>query len=262
MAYVTVVPGGPADVRHGYTLSDLDRISRSAASHAGWLAGDYRDVVQTAYAAMVDHLYTSSHPPPEHDLWHAGRNAIWAEVKAERRFHGAPAKDRDAGRGEMVSFRRFWWDFATHVPSPESAIVEREALIRIWVVLTECEQKAVLAFATCGTVERAAQALNITPAAMNSRLQKARRRFLAWWHEGETPSKKWRMDSGPRRQAQPLKPCGTPSAYARHRRHKEAVDEACRRAWTAYQKERAAVRAVRATTSLLSPEVGTTCIHR
>lgn len=242
MAYVTVIPGGPGDLRHGYTLADLDRIARSATSHVGTMASDYTDRLHTAWSAIVEHLYAADHPPAEHDLWHTGRHAIWGEIRSSRRFQGAPVKDLSAGSGEMPSFRRFWWDYASAVPSPEARIVERHALAQIWPQLTDRERQAVLAFAANGSVQAAAEALQITTGAMNSRLQNARRRFLAWWHEGETPSRKWRMDSGPRRTGQPLKPCGTPSAYIRHRRRGEVVDDVCRSAWTAYLADRAASR--------------------
>lgn len=244
MAWVTVVPGGPGDLCFGYTLADLDRIARSAASHAGPLAGYYVEYVQTAWSAMVEHLYSVEHPPPEHDLWHAGRNAIWDGIKSDRRFRGAPVKNREAGAGEMPSFRRYWWDYVAVVSSCEERVVEREALAQIWPALTEFQREALLAFAAHGNVERAAAALCITVAAMNSRLQKARRRCFELWHEGETPSRKWRMDSGHRRQRVPLRPCGTASAYMRHRHRGEPMDDACRAAWTAYQKERAAARSV------------------
>lgn len=244
MAWVRVTPGGPGDLAFGYTLTDLDRIARSAASHAGWVAGDYLEVVHTAWSAIVEHLYSVEHPPPEHDLWHCGRHAIWDAVKSERRFHGAPVKDRAAGWGEMPSFRRYWWEYSTVVPSCEEKVVEREALAQIWPELTEVQQEGLLAFAAHGNVERAAAALGITIGAMNSRLQKARKRCLELWHDGETPSRKWRMDSGPRRTKNPLRPCGTASAYMRHRRRKEPMDDACRAAWTAYQAERVDARAV------------------
>lgn len=37
--------------------------------------------------------------------------------------------------------------------------------------------------------------------------------------------------------ARVLKPCGTPAAFARHKRHREEPCEACRAAWNEYYRE-------------------------
>jgi hypothetical protein len=142
----------------------------------------------------------------------------------------------------MPSFVRYWAGAGAATPSPEGRIVEREALAQIWPTLTELERRAVLAFAAHGSAEVACVALGMTRRAFLSRLNAARARFRTWWHEGETPSVKWRPDSATRDGKRTLRPCGHPSTYTRHRRRGEPVDDACRQAWTAYQAERKAAR--------------------
>lgn len=53
--------------------------------------------------------------------------------------------------------------------------------------------------------------------------------------------RQWRASKGARAGAQgrPITAeCGTVSAYKRHQRKGETIDQACREAWSTYQRER------------------------
>ncbi|RAN92642.1 hypothetical protein GAR05_06134 [Micromonospora saelicesensis] len=230
------------ELRHGFTLADLNRVAASATRHAGTFAADGHDRYQTAWSAIAEHLYATDQPPSERDLWHCGRNAIWDSIRDDRRTHGAP---RDGGGGEMPQFRRYWYDHATVTPSCEDRVVERLALTQIWPQLTDGNRAALAAYAAVGSMDGAAAALGVSPTALNSRLQRARNNAAALWHEHETVARNRRRDYRARTDRDHLRPCGTPTAYTRHRRRGEPVDDACRTAWTRYQAERAAIRASR-----------------
>lgn len=231
------------ELRFGFTLADLNRLATSATSHAGTYASDGADRYQTAWSAIAEHLYAADHPPTERDLWHAGRDAIWAAIRDNQRTHGAP---RAGGGGDMPQFVRYWFDHATVTPSCEERVVERLALAQIWPRLTDAHRAALAAYAAKGNAACAAKALKISDTAFNSRLQRARQTAADLWHEHETVARNRRRDFRARTDCDHLRPCGTPTAYSRHRRRSEPVDEACRKAWTRYQAERAAARSLAA----------------
>lgn len=227
------------ELRFGFTLADLNRLATSATSHAGTYASDGADRYQAAWSAIAEHLYAADQPPTERDLWHAGRDAIWAAIRDNQRTHGAP---RAGGGGDMPQFVRYWFDHATVTPSCEERVVERLALAQIWPQLTDGHRAALAAYAAVGSMDGAASALGVSPTALSARLQRARRRCADLWHEHETASRNRRRDFRSRTKHDHLRPCGTPTAYMRHRRRDEPVDEACRKAWTTYQAERAEAR--------------------
>lgn len=228
---------------HGYTLADLDRLAGSATRHAGAYTADVRDRYHIARSAMAEHLYAAEQAPAERDLWHCGRNAIWESIRDDRRTHGAPATDRDGDIGTAPQFVRYWWDTASVTPSCEDRVVERLALTQIWPQLTATHRAALAAYAAIGTINGAAAALGISATAMNSRLVRGRQLAAELWHEHETVAGNRRRDFRARTERDHLRPCGTPTAYRRHGRRGEPMDDACRKAWTQYQAERAAARA-------------------
>lgn len=233
------------ELRHGFTLADLNRLAASAARHAGTFVADGADRYQTAWSAIAEHLYAADQSPTERDLWHAGRDAIRATIRDNQRTHGAP---RSGGGGDMPQFARYWSKQATVTPSCEDRVVERVALAQIWPQLTDGHRAALAAYAAKGDMDGAAKALKISGTAFSSRLQRARQTAAELWHEHETPTRNRRRDFRARTDCDHLRPCGTPTAYSRHRRRNEPVDEACRKAWTRYQAERAEARALTAST--------------
>lgn len=215
------------ELRHGYTLDDLDRLARVAVQVHWTMASDIQDRYAEAYGAVVEHLYSVPDPPTERDLIAAGQAAIKSWVRGTHRTHGMPL---DGGHGGFtVGVMQFWWDQIRPTPSPEGRIIDAETLRTIWPRLDDAGRAALLAIAAHdGNYTKAAQALGVTVKTLTKRADLAVRQYLRWWHEGETPTEVWRR---PRfRVDRSVVPCGTPSAYHRHRRRGEPTCLACREA--------------------------------
>lgn len=192
-----VTPVGDEELRHGYTLSDLHRLTKLAVNTAkGWLAMDYTDLMEAAWFGISEHLVAAEYWPPEHDLVRAGQKAVNALVVDEMHHAGYfkyKAGGRlDRGPGSMPAFVKFW--FTPAAVSPESRIVERVTLTQIWPALTPRQREAFTALAAHGDYMLAAESLGIEPQTFRSLLGRARREFLALWHEHETPSRMWGTD--------------------------------------------------------------------
>jgi len=170
-------PPGPWDsddphhVKWGYNLADLDRLARIAVSARRSRSLDVHDAYETAWSAIAETVAADTYPTAS-DLIGAGSDAIAAESRRHRSNHGLD------GRGEAPRFAKYWTTCTT--PSPEESVVDRYALWQILPALTDAERRNVYALAA-----------GMEPPSRD-RLSRARRRFLALWHEGETPSTFWR----------------------------------------------------------------------
>lgn len=181
------------ELRHGYTLADINRLSRVATRTAGTHAADHADLVSWAWSAIVEHLYLAEYWPPEHRLIQAGKTAIWASVRSDQRWHGG-ARQAHYEPGTMAAYQRYWWGYTAVTPSHEEPVVERLALRQVLPLLTAREHQALLAVAAHdGDVEAAAISMGLTLGAIKNRLQAARKRIFAAWHEGTVPPRRvWR----------------------------------------------------------------------
>lgn len=184
------------DLRHGYTLTDLQRYARIAASTAGMTSTSMADRYETALSAIAEHLYSAEHPPRDEQLIAAGRECIWEEARAILRQVGYTSRGDWATDGAATASRyvTYWTWMLRHTPSPEASIVERVALTQILPALTPGQRAAVGALAAFDTYDAAADALSARYKTFASNLADGRRRFLRLWHEGETPSKMWSTD--------------------------------------------------------------------
>jgi DNA-directed RNA polymerase specialized sigma24 family protein len=180
-------------VLHGYTLTDIHNISRYVVRYNRWYnAADIQDRFDAAWHAIVEHLLAADEKPTDRDLFHAGRTATDREMRQSQQAHGY--NYHQPGTGTRPNFERYWFTTAAPTPSPENRVVEREALGQIWPNLTPRQQEALTALAATGDYRLAAEALDITQGTLHVLLSKARKRFLACWHEGEEPSKPWGTD--------------------------------------------------------------------
>jgi hypothetical protein len=190
-----VAPAGEVEIRFGYTLTDIHRLTKLAVNTAkGWLATDYTDLMEAAWFGIVEHLHTAEHWPPRHDLVRAGQDAVNALVHDEM-HHAGFFKYKTTtgyGPGSMPAFVKFWYNAPAR--SPESRIVERVTLAQIWPMLTVRQREAFTALAVHGDYVLAAESLGIEPQTFRALLGRARREFLALWHEGEEPSRMWGTD--------------------------------------------------------------------
>lgn len=241
----TELPDWPFDppvdeLRHGYTLDDLDRMARVSVQVGYTMATSPHDRYITAWSGIAEELYSSDQPPSERALISAGMGAIRKEVRSVHRTFGHPL---DGGADSTAGVAKFWWAHSYPTPGPEDRVVDRAALRQILPRIPAESRTVLLTVAACdGDRNRAAEALGIHPRTVLKRLRHAQRVFLLCWHEGEPPSGIWREVLG-RLADDQLVPCGTPSAYHRHRRRGEQTCEPCRRALDNQRKERIARRA-------------------
>lgn len=175
------------EVKHGYTLRDLDQMTHAAMIADRSMAMDYTDRRDIAWSAIAEALWQAPHWPKRSTLIQAGWQAIYRAVREEYRQHGYADRDRYSGYATAPRFMQFW--FPTVVRSHEDRIVERIAVHQVLAVLTPTYRDAVVALAAHDDYRRAAEGLNLQDSAFRQRMTTARRRVLAAWFEGETPQK-------------------------------------------------------------------------
>jgi hypothetical protein len=190
-------PHGGAQLRYGYTLDDLHRLAREVVSKA-WGRGrphDYLDRLEVVWSALAEALYASDEKPTTQDLRRAGWQAVSRHDAAERHHHGVPTYGPPgAGFGDTPGFQAYWCRAARTSSSLEDLVVERIALAQIWPRLTARQREALLALAAFNDYAEAARALGIRYESFCGQVRNARIRFLALWHEGETPTRIWGRD--------------------------------------------------------------------
>ncbi|MEV6922925.1 hypothetical protein AB0M46_00225 [Dactylosporangium sp. NPDC051485] len=189
------VPPGDVDLRHGYTLGGINRLARAAVSRDVFHQSlPFAERLETAWSAIVECLYAADEAPRSGDLIRAGWNGLRARVEDEWRTHGIGRAGVIDGDATMVNFWRYWWPQTRATPSPEDRVVDRLALAQIWPLLTPTYQRLLLALAVHDDYGRAAEALQRPRGSFTTHVSAARREFLGWWHQGETPSRVWVQD--------------------------------------------------------------------
>jgi hypothetical protein len=186
------------ELPHGYTLAEVERLAKVAAgtvlTHTGQSMAER---VDDAWSAIVDRLYADPTPIDPGQLVWVARKALYRGDRDHWRHHGVYKRDVLNGEGSMPAFRSYW---QPRVATVEPGVVDRLAFAQIWPRLTPAQQEAVVAVAIWGDQQQAAQATG--KPWLKSSLCQARKRFLALWHEHETPSKHWGYDHpGPNRAA-------------------------------------------------------------
>lgn len=172
------------EVAHGYTMADLHRIARTGITAAFSRGGDGEERYRAAWDGVVDALCAAgAEAPTERELVYAAANAVDARNQTDE-------KHRPDGANGIA----YWDALARPTPGHERIVVERVALGQILPRLGDTDRQALAALAACGTYSRAAAALGIPYFTFMTRIRRARTKFLAAWHEGETPPRMWRMD--------------------------------------------------------------------
>ena len=183
-------------LRHGYTLSDVDHCARLAA-YLGPPAMPYFERHSLAWSAIAEHLYGDMERIAESDLIHAGRVAIWDALRSELQHCGYYRAHTDGsvhGAGSSPAFATYWLDVAVPAGSPEHYLLDGLAVSQILSTLSAHEQAALVALAAHGNYQDAAAALGLGYPTFRSQVSRARKSFLALWHQGEVPSKPWGCD--------------------------------------------------------------------
>lgn len=220
-----------------WSMTDLDRIARSAASNNWYGGADYSDLYHVAWSAVVDLYYFSDTAPTRHELATEARAGIWRHANTERRTYGYKDRDPWAGLGSAPRFASYWTVATAPVSPFEDRVLEPLALAEVWTRLTDRDRDVITAQAAFEDNRAAASALGMPTGSYSTYLSEARRRFAALWHDWETPHRLKGYTSR-RNHNVPLKPCGTHAAYSRHKKNREPVDEACERAAYEYERNR------------------------
>lgn len=171
------------EVRHGYTLDNLDHLTRRALIRCHGSGLEYTDRYMVAYEAVTIALMEADEAPEEADLVAAGQYAVSSASAAEYRHHGVTTSD-----GVGPRFGAYWLSVAGAAPSPEERIDERIALTQIWPHLTDMQRESLVMFAVTDQRAKAAEALGVREGTMASRIREARKAALALWHDHETPA--------------------------------------------------------------------------
>lgn len=181
------------EIAHGYTLGDLEKMTRAAVIADRSLAADVHTRRDIAWSAIAEYLSTSQERPDRQELIRVGWQAIYRDARDAYRLRGRPDEAWSTPEMFKPRFTLYWRDFMV-VPSHEHAVVERLALKPILDLLAPPYRDAVIALALHDTYQRAAAALGISDAAFRERIRVARRRALAAWFEHETPRRTYRTD--------------------------------------------------------------------
>jgi hypothetical protein len=195
--YCDACATAPGVLRHGYHLTDLHSIARLAVHTAGAMATSWHERYDVAYSAVAEHLYSCEAWPPRSELVRAGQLGIYAVVDEDRQAHGYYKRKTigaAAGPGSSPAFQTFWEAFGRSTGSCERGVVEEIALWQILPTLPPVLRAALMALAAHGNYQDAAAALGVEYSSFKSQIARARRRFLALWHEGEKPSRQWGCD--------------------------------------------------------------------
>jgi hypothetical protein len=193
---VTADSGTDAELRHGYTLSEINKLASVAVWRDVWHQSlplsERQDI---AWSAVAEYLYASDHRPTSGELIRAAWSALRAEAEANWHTHGV---SRTAsvfdGDQTMPQFARYWFGSGRSTQGPEEPIIERIALIQIWDALPEKHRVLIAALAATDDYGEAAAALGRPRQSYVSMLARARTAFRELWHEGETPSRHWGHD--------------------------------------------------------------------
>ncbi|MEV2277737.1 hypothetical protein AB0I72_19335 [Nocardiopsis sp. NPDC049922] len=185
-------PRSEDEIRHGYTLADIEEQARWAAASSHFPSADFGERYRAAYDAILDTLLTEQDPPSPTYLRQMGRRGVDDVIGATLRHRGAGRWADDGHR--PVGFERYWWFAARHTPSPEDRVVDAQTVAQIWPLLVPRQRRALWALSITGDYQQAADLLGIKYQSLAHNVRTARIAFLELWHEGETPSRLWMRD--------------------------------------------------------------------
>jgi hypothetical protein len=195
MSMDEVLPSKPAhdvELRHGYTLAQLNALSVWIVMHDRYCSfADVDERLEVVWHAIAEHLYTAAEAPATGDLILAGRRAIRDYVHKDAQFRGYNFASADTRKGYV----RYW--NSAGPAGPEERVTESLALSQIWPHLKQSQRDLIVALAEQEDYGLAAQAMGQPRRDYANNLRYARIAFRKLWHEGETPSKQWGADRRP-----------------------------------------------------------------
>jgi hypothetical protein len=177
------------ELRHGFTVSEVSKLSVAAVKKSwGYRDWDYDERLSVAWFAAVEFLYTSEEPPDAPTLVIVDRRAIHAHLAKEMHHYG---KRRN---GTGARFEVYWDTVTADADGPEERVAEHMTLAQVFGQLSDQHQQVLLALANLQSQPAAAASLGMTRQTYSYHLNNARRLFRQAWHEGEQPSRQWRID--------------------------------------------------------------------
>lgn len=181
-------------IRHGYTLDDLDRMTKMALGADRLLAMDTVERHDIAWSAIAEALCAAQEPPHYQELVRVGWQAIYRHVRdgLRQRGYADGARDWSSYNPTMPRFAQYWANRTE--PSHEDRVVEKIATDQVLAAVGGPYRDAVVALAVHEDYVRAAAALGVRDGTLRQRLTVAREQFLCHWHEGETPPARRRRD--------------------------------------------------------------------
>lgn len=179
------------DLKHGFTMSDLDAATRMALSRTyGRTLLSRQELYQAAWDGVVDEFLASDAPPDMQHLVAAGSRRVSSVYGAHRRTHGL-TDTNDVG----PRFAAYWsfddepWIDRFH---------DRIAIAQVWSELDSETRSVITAMALLESRQAAADSLGISYFAFNDRLRKCRQAALQTWFDGETPQQRLLSERGRR----------------------------------------------------------------
>lgn len=174
------------EIRHGYALADIERLTRTAFASSRWhSAADSDERYAVMWHAIVEYVLTADEAPARGDLLHAAITAVDIYVRAEMHHHGWDSNNFSTGAGGMNRFQVFWRG-VDREPF-EDRITDRIAMTQIWPRVPAHHREVLRVLAATDDHDVTAKALGLTQGGYASRLRKARASVRVLWHEGETP---------------------------------------------------------------------------
>jgi hypothetical protein len=187
----------------GYTLGEIDRLTRTALKGRLPAGLDTTDAYEAAWFAIVEAIYsaaaTKQAPPWPGQLVWTARHALDDLLNSEWHHQGYAHQTAHQAARRAPMFERYWAWHAGPVAGPEEAVTSRLALQQIWPLLRGRDREVLVALAYASV------------AAFSSRLHRARRRVVALWFEHEAPP--------PARLASRFRATGRPDQVERWRGH-------------------------------------------
>lgn len=190
-----------AELRHGYTLADIDAITRLAVRHDPSLAMDARTRYDIAYSDICLTLYEAEYPPHRGTLIRAGWQAIYREVRAAHRDRGRTGRLVSIADHPDSGMSRHWVKYwrSDGDSSVDEQVVDRIAVRQVLPSLTGAARVAVVALAATGSYQTAAAALGLSDGTFLQRMMRARRQWTAVWYGDETQHQRAACDRRARR---------------------------------------------------------------
>ena len=181
---------GPV-LRFGFTYEHVEALARRAVrDHIPSRGRDWEDRYEAAWGAAVEFLYSADGPVSALDLLQAASRGLSRLAKAFLRDRGYAWNRPGGGATAAPWFWRYW--ISPELAPPEQETVEQTALAQVMARLSPVQAEALHALAEHGSHQAAADALGVQLHTFDTRLSRARQRFLVLWHEHEAPSRKWR----------------------------------------------------------------------